>query len=142
MHVIGSTGYGHRPFEDAQERLWPRISEDLGSDLRPLLARAFFWRRFVTDWRARARGRNRDVPVRDMVTTLARETLDYSRQRQAAGNWPYADHLSTLYFLGEKDTTTSAYANQANAVALVRPLILNAVAAKMVFLASAMEVAP
>lgn len=141
MHVIGSTSYGHRPFEDAQERLWPRISEDLGADLRPLLARAFFWRRFVLDWRARAAGRRRDVPVRDMVTALAQQTLDYSRQQQTAtGNWPFQDHLSALYFFaGAKNETTTVYADRPGAVALVRPLMLNGVGAKMTFLASAME---
>lgn len=142
LHVIASTGYGHRPFEDAQERLWPRISDDLGADLKPLLQRAFEWRRFVLAWRARGGPeRAKDLPLRDMVTALAQQTYDYSRQQQPGSGWPFNDTLSSLYLVDE-NLATDGYANRADAVTLVQPLVRNCVGAKMAFLASAMEVLP
>jgi len=144
MHVIGSTAYGHRPFEDAQERLWPDISKAMGQDLNNILLRAFIWRLFINKWRSAHAGHNADIPIREMVTALAQQTYSYSRKTQTTDAWPFNDDASFQYFVSDKNKATERYMTSQipNAVTLVVPLIENGIAAKIAFLSATAEAIP
>ena len=146
-HLIGSTGWGHRPFEDATERQWwairhiPDPAKDIGGDVaaqtaqvQRILAQAYRWRRFVLDWRARHPGK--DVPVRDLVTAVAQETF---AELQAKGAWPYGIFASSEYLLGgsPKEGSISSYQGD---TARMQPLIERGVAVMIAFLMSSVEV--
>src|SRR6185436_5920468 len=118
-HLIGSTGWGHRPFEDAVDRQWWPIryvadpaSNQVGDvaaqtvQVQRILSQAFKWRRFILDWRAKHPGK--DVPVRDLVTAVAQETLT---ELVAKGTWPYGATASTYYLAGgdTKENSISSY---------------------------------
>ncbi|HYY41668.1 MAG TPA: hypothetical protein VE775_02980, partial [Pyrinomonadaceae bacterium] len=156
MHVTGTTAWGHRPFENAQERLWPLIGRRMGintiapgtasvnaigssdPELANVLARAVAWRQQVLQWRSKGHGK--DVPVRDLITNLAQRTYNYSMTRQdELGDWPFRDWPSTEYFLGAKETAEAFYREYPDAVTKVLPLMEDGVAAKTAFLLSAME---
>ncbi|MBK7859751.1 MAG: hypothetical protein IPJ65_14245 [Archangiaceae bacterium] len=145
MHVTGTTLWGHRPFEDAQERLYPSM---VGAKLTPttqeglarsVLLEGFAWFRFVRSWQAEHG--SAEVPVRDLVTALAKKTLAYSQDSQQLF-WPYNDAASTEYLLTAKETATDQYIDHANAVELGRPLLFSGQGATIAFLAAAMEVVP
>jgi hypothetical protein len=149
MHVAGTTAWGHRPFENAQENNWRFIARMLGlgngtAVLHPehpkLLARAVRWRQQILNWRSKGHGL--DVPVRDLVTDLAGNTFKYSMEKQTQlTDWPFDDAASTLFFTSAfKDAAVSKYENYPHGVELVMPMIEDGVAAKAAFLISAMEV--
>jgi hypothetical protein len=149
MHVVGTSGWGHRPFEDAMEDSWPRLlflsdSPSEANESRRLqteqairiLAKAFHWRQFILDWRASHAGQQKNVPVRDLVTALAQETFDYANSQQPSG-WPYDPNASLLYLV-EPGLSQNIYQTNA-AIEKARPLIENGAAATLAFLMSAME---
>lgn len=149
MHVVGASGWGHRPFEEAVEDAWPRLIylTDLpeqaeesralqGQQAARILSKAHTWRKYILDWRARHPGEETNLPVRDLVTALAQETFDYANSQQPSG-WPY-DPTASLLFLASNVTAQGMYDNNA-AVNLTRPLIENGVAVMLAFLMSAME---
>lgn len=149
MHTIGSSGWGHRPFEDSVEAIWDQIRFNprnlTGTDLaeqqvraQRIFAQALRWRQFILSWRRNHLSSGNDVPIRDLVTALARETYDYSNQKMLTHLWPYNPVASTAYFLRESDGL--AMYNRPDAADLVRPLIENGVAAKIAFLTSLVEV--
>jgi hypothetical protein len=150
MHTIGSPGWGHRPFEDSVETIWREIRfnplyptpahlAEQHAQARRIFAEAFRWRRFVLDWRRRhGGGAPPDVPVRDLVTALARETHDYSNQKMVSDVWPYNPVASAVYIVDEP--AAALFYDRSDAAALVRPLIENGVAAKIALLTSAAEV--
>jgi hypothetical protein len=144
MHVVGTTAWGHRPFEDAQERLWDnKIRDVLDND--EILAKAFFYRQEILAWQAQ--GHPGDIPVRHLVRTVALNTLKYSKQKQGeTGDWPYNDPASLIYFEGDsigpdsvKDAAIDTYKNRNQAALLVRPLIEDGNAATLAVLISAGE---
>ena len=149
MHVVSTSGWGHRPYEEAMEDSWPRLvflsdSAEEANQSRTLqtqqatriLAKAFLWRKFILDWRFSHSGQQKNVPVRDLVTALAQETFDYANAQQATG-WPYNPGSSLLY-LTEPGLSQDFYQTNA-AIGQARPLIENGVAASLAFLMSAME---
>jgi hypothetical protein len=91
MHAIGSTGHGHRPYEDAVSGRsplsgrWDTLRNVSSANLRPaqyeqirrILHRALEWNEMIEDHRtARA---TMDVPVRDLVTAIAKKAEQYTR---------------------------------------------------------------
>jgi hypothetical protein len=155
MHVIASPAWGHRPFEDAQEELWPAIrnmsalyADPEPSQITPQLLqarsiylKAFEWRQFILNWRAAHPGHDKDVPIRDLVTAVAENTYQYSVNKMATDFWPFHPFASMEY-LASEGSAVSIYTGRPDAVELVRPLIENGVAAKIAFLVSAAEVLP
>ncbi|MBI4511202.1 MAG: hypothetical protein HY698_16335 [Deltaproteobacteria bacterium] len=155
-HVIGVTGWGHRPYEDAEaqafqriRRLWgaadaiPTANEKFAQfDLaRDILVKAFNYRKGVLDWRA-ARARPTDTPVRDLVTQLASETLNYSSGIMERERWPYKLDASTEYHLGFKGSSIASYLDDGFGVGRMGVLLQNGMAATVAFLTSATEVTP
>jgi hypothetical protein len=153
MHAAATSTWGHRPFEDAQQDRWrairhlgesfdadptPAEQQSQNAQARAILAKAFTWRAFILNWRSQAPGRERDVPVRELVTAIARETFNYSLQQQATSvNWPFDPLLSAVYVADDK-AAISVYATDAN-IDRSRPLLENAAAATLAFLVSAAE---
>ncbi len=143
MHTIGSAGWGHQPFERSIERDWPQVRffrpNDVPSQraqIRRVFTSALKYRKLVLDWRRTHPGT--DVPVRELITTLARETYSGSLVTMVTSSWPYSALASSDYFLFDE---THVYDRPDNA-ALVRPLIENGIGAAIAFLVSAAEVVP
>jgi hypothetical protein len=78
--------------------------------------------------------------VRDLVTTVAQLTAVYVTQHGTA-DWPFHPLMSTQYYVS-KDDAVAYYMDYANSDDLVRPLLVNAVAAELAFLTAATEVMP
>lgn len=140
MHVVGSSAHGHRPFEDAQEALWPDIVDRLaGPQVRAqILARAFEYRQEIESWRAA--GHSGDVAIRHLVRSVARRTLALSGS-SGSSDWPFNDPASTLY-LALPQQATDIYRGNSNAVGLVEPYLVEGIAAKIAFLMSAVDRVP
>ncbi|WP_163997435.1 hypothetical protein [Pyxidicoccus caerfyrddinensis] len=144
MHVTGTFGWGHRPFEDAIDWRYEELmfyGDKLASfhQARAILETSFIWREFIRDWRQK-HGNTKDVPVRDLVTTVAQLTAVYVKQNLKE-DWPFHPLMSTQYFVS-KDDAVAYYMDYANSDELVRPLLVNAVAAELAFLTAASEVMP
>lgn len=129
MHVVGTSAWGHRPFEDSQERIWASVwnfdREDVQTQLPAIertMRRAFEWWKVIEGWRA-SRGGTKDIPIRQLVRDLAARTHGYSMQQHAAtlGDWPFSATASTTYELAENDSI-QAYADTEGAADKVRPL--------------------
>jgi hypothetical protein len=78
MHVTGTFGWGHRPYEDAHSHMLNELlaRDDRAASLawvRDVLRRALVWRTLVLDWRATHK--SSDVPIRELVTAIARKTM-------------------------------------------------------------------
>ena len=149
MHVTATSAWGHRPFEDAQERLWPQISKAdvplVGQEqwVRATLMKAFEWWHFITQWRKVHTGHDTDTPVREMVTELAKRTLSYSMTayEETGHIWPFNPAASTLYIIDE-GAAISLYTGQPNTSDLVRPLFEDGIGATLALLVSASEILP
>ena len=149
MHVTATSAWGHRPFEDAQERLWAKIRQmnaplvEQERLLRDVLLRGFEWWKFVRNWRASHPGHDRDTPVREMTTELAKRTYDYSMTtyQQTGQRWPFDRGASTLY-LADQDAAINQYKNFSNSAELARPLFVDGMGATLALLVSASEVLP
>ncbi len=165
-HVIGVTGWGHRPYEDAEAQLWPRlrqhhapVTDDAAAggeraaqlaQAKRILARAFTYRQDILAWRA-AHGRPKtDVPVRDLVTRLAIETRDVATAAMGLGlvdAWPFDVRQSMAYALGDagaiadglKYAAITYYHEHAQSLPRMRDLVERGVAMTLAFLVSAVE---
>ncbi len=169
-HIGGSPGWGHRPYEDAVEQHWlwirfvrlpsdpkPPLGDEAVLAVTPLvdspnfvaqkqqgnqiLRKALGYRKFILDWRKANPGQGHDVPVRDLVTRIAKEAHDYSMMRFTSVTWPYLDLASIVYHFDTKEKGTSLYTEFTDADALVRPLLEEGIAAMIAFLTSAPEAA-
>lgn len=148
MHVIASSTWGHRPFEDAVEALWPKVTYHDGPDDQAnamayrVLTKAYSWWLFIETWRSQT-GRTGDVPVRELVTRVAQKTYDYSMEQHGAIGWPFLPLASAAYFVdATKGTSIATYVEFPGAVDLVRPLIEESIAATIAFLVAASENLP
>jgi hypothetical protein len=80
MHVTSTFGYGHRPYEDAVTQLQaPWVGRDTTYEkdvvrAGALLIRAYELRKYILQWRSDHPGREKDIPIRDLVTKLANDT--------------------------------------------------------------------
>lgn len=145
MHVAGTTSWGHRPYEDAADRLFPKLvarASAIGQLLaaRATLLRGFEWYTFIQNWRKDHQ--SSDVPVRALVTALAQKTYAYAIGQGVPGfSWPFVDHRSVEYIIGQ-ETPTLEYMADANAVARGQSLLHDGMGATIAFLASTGEVLP
>jgi hypothetical protein len=141
MHTLGTSGDGHRPFEETVSLKWHELvgSNDLDQSLatvKAVVLRSLAWRTFVQNWRA-AHGNSSDVPIRDLVTALAKQT----RSKSAAAPIVFNTGASVEYALGMKSTADSQYDNPAMA-AIQRDLVIDSIAATLAFLTSTAEELP
>jgi hypothetical protein len=141
MHVLGTSGDGHRPYEDLVEMKWDELvkssnkSQSL-STITGVVTRAPAWRNLILSWRA-AHNNSPDVPIRDLVTAVAAQTL---AKAKATPNI-FKSGASVDYFLGSKSSAEAQYDNAAMA-AIQRDLIIDAIAATLAFLTSTAEELP
>jgi hypothetical protein len=141
MHTVGTTGYGHRPYEDFIERDFVNLigsqSEDASiATVIDILTRASNWRDFITNWR-RLHSTN-EVPIRDLVTALANKT----RQSAIANPSAYKPRESLRYFFGGEDGAIQAYEDDPVAQALQKETLLEGIAAEVAFLIAVAEEMP
>ena len=144
MHVVGTTGFGHRPYEEAFDNRWEQlVIADLGKpgatamsarQAREIVNRALVWREFILQWRA-GNGGTTDVPVRDLVTLLASQT----RADAANVAGMYNPGASLEWQFGSEANANAQYSSAA-LVAFQRDKALEAVAVSLAFLISATEV--
>jgi hypothetical protein len=154
MHVVNTSGWGHRPFEDSIEDAWPRLiylTEDSSEaaqarsqqieQAKRILRKAYTWRKSILDWRTAHPGNNNNLPVRDLITAVAQETFNYAQSQTPTG-WPYNPYLSLEYAAQEHASAPGKaalnYEDDAS-VDKARPLIENGSAAILAFLMSAAE---
>jgi len=146
MHVAATSGWGHRPYEDAYDNLWPKLRH-MGEPTEIRFAQqsleaAVRWRKFVLDWRAAHPQSSTDTPVRDLVTAIAKRTFDRAMANLATTpDWPFNPLMSTSYVVA-KDAAISFYQNRPNAVALGTPPALDGIGATIAFLICASEIEP
>jgi len=144
MHVVATSAWGHRPYEDSQEYLWPEITlqnrpngEQIAF-INRVMQRAFYWDGKIRAWRM-VHGNSKDVPVRDIVTELAGNTHAYSMQMQSStGIWPFSIAASTAYLLEPTDTS-KLYASIPGAADHARPLYEDAMGAEIALLTAASD---
>jgi hypothetical protein len=146
MHVAATSGWGHRPYEDAYDNLWPKLRrQGEPTEIRfavSALEAAVRWRKFILDWRAAHPQSPADTPVRDLVTAIAKRTFDQSMANQTTfGDWPFNPLMSSTYLVS-KSAAISFYQDRADAVALGRPPALDGLGATIAFLISASEIEP
>ncbi len=144
MHVVGATGFGHRPYEEAFDNRWEQfVIADLGKpgatamsarQAREIVNRALVWREFILQWRA-DNGGTTDVPVRDLVTLLASQT----RADAANVAGMYNPGASLEWQFGSEANANAQYSSAA-LVGFQRDKALEAVAVSLAFLISATEV--
>lgn len=145
MHVAGTTSWGHRPYEDAAEQLFPKIvARDTAiSQLGPAraaLLRGFEWYTFIQNWRKDHQ--SNDVPVRALVTALAQKTFSYAISQGVPGlSWPFVDVRSVTYLAG-LEAPTLEYMADPNAVSRGQTLMLDGMGAIIAFLTATGEVLP
>lgn len=145
MHVVGTSGEGHRPYEDVADMAFddsmgsdPKVPNDSALSLQivgKIVTRTLAWRTFIQNWRAA--NSSTDVPVRDMVTLLAKQTLIKSQAHPDVFN----AKASAIYLLVSKSDAEQAYDTPAMA-AIQRDLNIDGIAAMLAFLMSATEVVP
>jgi hypothetical protein len=143
MHVVGTTGYGHRPYEESFDNRWEElVFSDVSTpakmsfslrQAREIVQRALVWRQFILNWRA-TNGGTSDVPVRDFVTALADQT------RTGASGVPgiYNPNASFEWQFGSEDDANGQYSS-ASIVNFQRDRAIEAVAASLAMLVSGME---
>ncbi|MFO0659991.1 MAG: hypothetical protein U0165_09200 [Polyangiaceae bacterium] len=115
QHTVGSVGWGHRPFEDAMDHIWPTLSyqrydnaptaehDNQVAQAHRLLVSAFRWNKWIKQ-QQQARGIS-DLPIRDLVTAVALKTNDSSMNlsSQNEGEWPFNSTASLFYAGGSVD---------------------------------------
>ncbi len=144
MHATGTFAWGHRPYEDAESRLGRQLlgemSEEYGAaaeEAELLLRAALVYRKEIVAWRALHPELGKDIPVRDLVTTLANKTLAAA----AADPGTYNDTLSTAWNMPvhARGEAISAYTSKAS---FMRDRLHDTVAATIAFLMSVAEDVP
>jgi hypothetical protein len=162
-HLIGSTGYGHRPFEDAVRDQWGQIRFQAGNgeaiqydapsttDLpgvdgevaqlalaTDILKHAYAYRQFITSWRG-SNGGGTDIPIRQLVVKLANDTWnDLSVQPTT----PYGAGSFAYWTGGDDKATSIAKYESSNDRTTMRALIVRGAGATIAFLTSAAESVP
>ncbi|HWM95328.1 MAG TPA: hypothetical protein VN493_31525 [Thermoanaerobaculia bacterium] len=148
MHVAGTFGWGHRPYEDAFERRLSILlsTGDVEAAKREALAiakRALVWRKLILDWRAQHPGQATDIPVRDLITQLATQTLARV-QGPSMLVWPFNPLMSPSYVVPgpTREGTITFYETIPGSAATNKTLLEEGIAAEIAFLVSAGEVLP
>lgn len=147
-HVLGTTGWGHRPFEDSAERNWNRILyQDVlpvselrlqqYAQLRRILVQGFaYWRRLdeLRSGRPTSATFNA-IPLRAFITEVARDTLATVTTPDGFPLWPLDPTLSVPYFAGLQDETIEQYTD-VDDVVRTRALLERGSASMVAFLTS------
>lgn len=95
QHVAGTTGWGHRPFEDWVEHDWDYIADPTDDNIQgQVLAAGYHW------WKVFSGQQD----VRNLVTQLAVSTHNIVHQE---GDWPYDDLASITYFVNKYQAWSS-----------------------------------
>lgn len=145
MHVVGTSAWGHRPYEDSQEylvsKIWKfdgQMANQVPAVLR-VMRRAFYWHTKIEDWRASHNG-NKDVPIRQIITELARNTYEYAmlQHQLPDSRWPFSITASTKYQL-KKDDAVNDYVEIPAAADLARPLYDDGMGATVALLVAASD---
>jgi len=147
MHVAGTFGWGHRPYEDAFANHLDSLlnvddREAARTQARAIAMRAVAWRRIILDWRTRHPERGNDIPVRDLITQLAERTW-----RKVDGParfvWPFNPAMSSAYAIpGPTREAAILYYEKTGSDAVNGDLLEEGIAAELAFLVSAAEVVP
>ena len=148
-HVLGTTGWGHRPYEDAAERNWPRVLyQDVqpASDrrvaqyaqLRRILVQGFAYWRYLAELRATrpATASFNAIPIRAFVTEIARETYADATSTGGLPAWPLDPTLSVPYWIdqvGSREYSIRQYTDD-DSVFRTRALLERGSAATVAFL--------
>ena len=143
MHVVGATGFGHRPYEESFDNRWeelviadvakPAATAMSVRQARQIVKRALVWRQFILQWRA-GNGGTTDVPIRDLLTLLAAQT-----RIDAAGVAGIYNAGASIEWQFGTESTANAQYNSTALVAFQRDKALEAVAASLAFIISGME---
>jgi hypothetical protein len=123
-HVVGTTGWGHRPFEESAQQNWNRILfQDLTSvadvrerqylQLRRILVQGFTYWRLINILRAQHPTGNDQltIPIRAFVTQVARDVFAEVTGFEGQPRWPLDPTLSLPYFVdvGLRQSTIDRY---------------------------------
>ncbi|WP_433973202.1 hypothetical protein [Tunturiibacter lichenicola] len=149
MHVAATSGWGHRPYEDAVQDVWDDLryknasTREQAFSLQPILVNAFKWRKKILDYRRSHPGHEKDIPVRDLVTSLGQDTFDSSTGLASGnfGTFPFNPVMSTTYLV-DKDLAIKFYKETAGANDYYRQTLFDGMGAEIAFLTSASEVMP
>ncbi len=146
MHVNDTTSWGHRPFEDGYDHLWNDHKINLDPD--EVIRAAFFYRREILAWRAPG---STDVPIRHLVREVAEHTWTYSAGKMltTVPPWPFNDPASLEHFPADLSEASvlgaigngvdMVYEARPDAVALVKPLLIDGASAILALLVSAAD---
>ena len=144
MHVVGTSAWGHRPFEDSQDLIWDSVwnfkagqPDTQRTAVERVMRRAFEWSTVIETWRT-AHGGTKDVPIRQIIVDLAAHTYDYAmaEHAQTHGDWPFSATASTGYLV-DKNQAIDAYVHTDRAAELVRPLYEDGMGAIVALLVAA-----
>lgn len=130
-HTVGTTGWGHRPYEDAVLNLWKSI---LATDSDGGLTDRSQTDRLLLDGFRSWQELRSNPSIQAFVIGVGRSTRDAVR---ASGDWAFQDGPSVTYLVN-KDSSTRAYMGDA---ARMRPLVEHGIGATIGFLATASALA-
>jgi len=108
---------------------------------RRILQHAFRWTQFIQSWRNR-NSRQADVPVRDMVTQLALETVSLIPLAGPDNVWPWCDDCSMDWLLYKNNNSGMDFYQTDDSLNKERDLIERAVGATVAFLMATGDVLP
>ena len=144
-HVVGTTAWGHRPYEDAAEEYWKdmfHVEDSInavlptGEQLDRILVTGYF------AWQLLHRQPAQTLSIRQFISYVGSKTREQVKNEL---DWPYIDTLSTIYALGAwpdhlgQKAATLAYRVM---VPSMRPLLENGIGAMVGFLAVAATLVP
>jgi len=155
-HVVGTTGWGHRPFEESLEKgtidghltNWTRILyQDLANpgdvrssqylQLRRILHHGFSYWRMLNTFRAQRPNTStlNTIPIRALVTQVAADTYAEITGPDGSPGWPFNPTLSVPWWidLGARTATVNFYTDT-NSVDRQRQLIESGAGASLAFL--------
>ncbi len=126
-HVVGTTSFGHRPFEDYIEPAFPRLIDraDEAQRTRILQDAYFWWREFKAS--------NEDI--RGLVRTVAFQTHSLA---SVGGGWPFNDSASYEYHAVSKSEGIHFYEGLGRDLEAARLLEIS-IGASLGFLLAASE---
>jgi hypothetical protein len=155
-HVAGTTGWGHRPYEDAADLNWRKIiyiEPPLFGDqkrlqyeqLRTILTWAFHYMQVLDEKRAERPSdtSQQEIPIRALITEVGADTLAQTTEPiTGAPKWPFNPLLSVPYVLDagiKTQVLTEFYGDQAS-IQGTRALLERGAGAAAAFLSSTWRV--
>ena len=138
MHTLGTTGHGHRPYEDVVEAKFDELvgssstAASLGT-IETVIVRGLQWRKTIQQWRT-ANSMPQDIPIRDLITQMA----DQTRLKSGAPGI-FQSPASLEYQFGSESDAKAAY-DTPSIAAVQRDTVIDAIALKLAVLVSLGEV--